>query len=79
MDDTPLLGEQVGFHVGIGWPRPDPCWGDCSYCAAGLCRFGEEQTAQRFLDLLRFWRVCADAIDIRPRRRRSHCPTTTYA
>jgi hypothetical protein len=71
MNNTPLLGEQVGFHVNLGWPRPDPCWGDCSYCAEGQYRFEDEQTVERLLGLLRFWRNCADAIDIPPRLRRS--------
>ncbi|GLJ62214.1 hypothetical protein GCM10017576_23440 [Microbacterium barkeri] len=63
MEQQPLLGEKVGFHAFLEWERPDPCWGRCSYCAAGEYRYEDEEVAEKVLALLRKWSsICADAL-----------------
>lgn len=68
-----LLGGRVGFHVDLAWPRPDPCWGRCRYCAEGQYRFEDEAVAEAVLALLRRWSNCAygHGIDVTPRLRSS--------
>jgi hypothetical protein len=53
MDRRKLLGEKVGYHADVAWERPDPCWGECSYCWNGAHRFEDEAVAELALALLR--------------------------
>lgn len=62
METKNLMGEKVGFHAFLMWERPDPCWGDCSYCKEGEYRYEDEEVAEKVLALLRRWSSnCADS------------------
>jgi len=63
MEQQQLMGEKVGFHVDPWWDRPDPCWGECSYCAEGQYRYEDEAVAEKALALVKKWsRICADGV-----------------